>query len=52
MHRQGTGTLVAALVQQVVLPILTAGVILALVVKNGKALVCRPQLCPQLSQPW
>ena len=52
IHGQGTGALIAATVQQVVLPVLAAGVILALVAKNGKALVCRPQLCPHLSQPW
>ena len=48
----GVSAVLAALLQQVVLPILAAGVILALVVKNGKALVCRPQLCPTLSHPW
>ena len=52
IHGEGAGAVAVALVQQVLLPILAAGVILALVVKNGKALVCRPQLCPTLSHPW
>ena len=48
----GLGAVLAALLQQVVMPVLAAGVVLALVVRNGKALVCRPQLCPTLSHPW
>jgi hypothetical protein len=40
------------LAQLVLAPVLVAAALLFLVVKNGKALVCRPQLCPALSQPW
>lgn len=38
--------------QLVLAPLAVAAALAFLVVKNGKALVCRPQLCPTLSQPW
>ena len=40
------------LAQLVLMPVLVAVALAFLVVKNGKALVNRPQLCPELSQPW
>ena len=33
-------------------PLLTGVAILALVLKNGKHLVNKPQLCPQLATTW
>lgn len=44
--------MLSQLLQSVLLPVGIAAALLFLVMKNGKALVCRPQLCPQLSQPW
>lgn len=41
--------LIAALGQHVVAPLLVAFGLVALVQKNGKMLVDRPQLCPQLA---
>ena len=52
VYGEGVWAVLAALLQQVILPLLAAGVVLTLVVKNGKALVRRPQLCPTLSHPW
>ncbi len=46
------GGVLSQLLQTVLLPIGVASALLFLVAKNGKALVCRPQLCPKLSQPW
>ena len=42
----------AIFVQQVVLPLGLAYFIMKNIVKNGKRLVNRPQLCPDLSHPW
>ncbi|CAL8466862.1 g6398 [Coccomyxa elongata] len=40
------------IVQTVLLPIVLAVTLLQLVVKNGKKWVDKPQLCPDMSQPW
>ncbi|KAK9809957.1 hypothetical protein WJX72_002549 [[Myrmecia] bisecta] len=40
------------LLNQVLLPLLLAGSLVAGVVKNGRAMVSQPQLCPGLAQPW
>ena len=45
----GAQELLLAVGQHVVGPLVIATVLLALVVKNGKWLVDRPQLCPQLA---
>ena len=44
--------LVAAVLQQVVLPLALAYGILLAIVANGRRLVNRPQLCPRLAHPW
>ena len=41
-----------AAVQSVLLPLALTGAILAALVRNGRRLVNRPQLCPDLTQPW
>jgi hypothetical protein len=45
----GRGGALAAAAQHVLAPLLLAGGLVALVVKNGRQLVDRPQLCPQLA---
>ena len=43
---------VVGVTQSVLLPLALAGAILAAVVRNGRGLVNKPQLCPKLVQPW
>lgn len=43
---------IGSVVQTVLLPIILAITLLQLVVKNGKKWVDKPQLCPDMSQPW
>jgi hypothetical protein len=45
----GVPPLVQAAAQHILLPLVGAGLLLGLVVKNGKWLVDRPQLCPHLA---
>ena len=47
-----TWGLLAAVFQQVLLPLGLAYVILRAIVANGRRLVDRPQLCPFLAHPW
>jgi len=42
----------AGVTQSVLLPLALAGAILVAVVRNGRGLVNKPQLCPKLVQPW
>ena len=42
----------ATAIQQVLLPCALAWFILKSIVRNGKRLVNRPQLCPGLTHPW
>ncbi|KAK9805735.1 hypothetical protein WJX73_003446 [Symbiochloris irregularis] len=42
----------AALLQQVVLPLGLAFLIMRAIAANGRRLVNRPQLCPRLAHPW
>ena len=42
----------AAVLQQVVLPLGLAFLIMRAIVANGRRLVNRPQLCPGLAHPW
>lgn len=44
--------LVAALLQQVAVPLSFAYFILRSIARNGRRLVNRPQLCPGLAHPW
>ena len=44
--------LVAAVLQQIALPLALAYCILRAIVANGSRLVNRPQLCPKLAHPW
>lgn len=41
-----------AFLQQVVLPLGLAFLIMRAIVANGRRLVNRPQLCPRLAHPW
>ena len=51
---QGTGdaSALAVLFQSVLLPLAVAGALLFVLVKNGRTMVDRPQLRPELCQPW
>lgn len=50
VHGPGSnGTVLAAVGARVFAPLLLAAGLVMLVVKNGKMLVDRPQLCPQLA---
>ena len=44
--------MVAALFQSTLMPLAVAAALLFVLVKNGKAMVDRPQLRPELAQPW
>ncbi len=44
--------MVVALFQSTLVPLAVAGALLFVLVKNGKAMVDRPQLRPELAQPW
>ena len=41
-----------AFLQQVVLPLGLAFLIMRAIASNGRRLVNRPQLCPRLAHPW
>lgn len=49
VSQAAVGSLLSALGQHVVAPLLVAVGLVVLVQKNGKMLVDRPQLCPQLA---
>ena len=51
---QGTGdaSVASVLFQSVLLPLAAAGALLFVLVKNGRTMVDRPQLRPELCQPW
>ena len=51
---QGTGdaSAVSVLFQSVLLPLAVAAALLYVLVKNGRTMVDRPQLRPELCQPW
>lgn len=48
----GDNSVIAALFQSTLLPLAVAAALLFLLMKNGKAMVDRPHLRPELSQPW
>lgn len=52
MQGKAEGSIGKALLQQVLLPIALSAGMVAYVLKNGKKLVNRPLLRPDLSQPW
>lgn len=48
----GDHSAVSVLFQSVLLPLAVAAALLYVLVKNGRSMVDRPQLRPELCQPW